>query len=171
MRFRLSVKASTITATPLGPYPSYVIFSYLVSSPSPAAFLIIRSILSFGTLAAFALAIQSFNLELELGSGPPPSLTATESSRPIFVKTLALAPSVFSFFLLILFHFEWPDINLSSQIILLHFIISQLRLYSKVLGKRTLTKQCNCGVIYAYLLNKHSVITVSAFQHITAFFK
>ena len=79
-------------------------------SVSPAAFLIMRSILSFGTLQAFAFAMQSFNFELELGSDPPPSFTATANSLPILVKIFALAPSVFSFFLLILFHLECPAI-------------------------------------------------------------
>ena len=37
-----------------------------------AAFLMILSMFSFGTFAAFALAIQSFKRELAFGSGPPP---------------------------------------------------------------------------------------------------
>ena len=45
------------------------------------------------------------------GSALPPSLTATASSRPILAQIFALAPSVFSFFLLILFHLECPDID------------------------------------------------------------
>ena len=44
-------------------------------------------------------------MALLLGS-PPPSLTQTLISRPILVKILAFAPSVASFFLLMLFHFE-----------------------------------------------------------------
>ena len=100
-----------MTATPFGPYPSYVMFSYLSASLSPAAFLMMRSMLSFGTLLAFALAMQSFSFELEAGSGPPPSFTATASSRPILVKIFAFAPSVFSFLRLILFHLECPDIS------------------------------------------------------------
>ena len=79
--------------------------------PSPAAFLMIRSILSLGTLLALALAMASLSLELEAGSGPPPSLTATASSRPILVKILARWPSVFSFLRLILFHLECPDMD------------------------------------------------------------
>ena len=63
----------------------------------------IRWMLSLGTLLALALAISAASLELEAGL-PPPSLTATAISRPILVKTLARAPSVFSFLRLMLFH-------------------------------------------------------------------
>ena len=48
-------------------------------------------------------------LEFAAGSALPPSFTATASSRPILVKIFALAPSAFSFFRLMLFHFECPD--------------------------------------------------------------
>mgnify|MGYP000041826627 CR=1 FL=1 len=47
--------------------------------------------------------------EFAAGSALPPSFTATASSRPILVKIFALAPSAFSFFRLMLFHFECPD--------------------------------------------------------------
>ena len=68
-----------------------------------------RSMLSLGTLLALALAMASRSLELEAGSGPP-SLTATEISRPHLVKILAFAPSVLSFLRLMLFHLECPDL-------------------------------------------------------------
>ena len=48
----------------------------------------ILSILSFGTLLDFALAMQSRNLKLLFGSAPP-SLTATDNSLPILVNILA----------------------------------------------------------------------------------
>jgi len=77
--------------------------------------LMTRSMLSDGTLEAFALAMTSRSFPLLAGSGPP-SLTATAISRPILVKTLARWLSVFSFFLLILFHLECPDIFSTSSL-------------------------------------------------------
>ena len=70
----------------------------------------------------FALEIRSASLLLEAGLGPPVR-TATLISRPILVKTFALAPSVFSFLRLMLFHLLCPDMGKS----LLYFI-SDLRL-------------------------------------------
>ena len=69
-----------------------------------------RSMLSFGTLLDFAFAIKSRSFALLLGSAPP-SLTQTVISLPIFVKIFAFAASVASFFRLILFHLECPDMG------------------------------------------------------------
>ena len=56
VRFRLSVMAATITATLLGPKPSYVISSYCsASSPDPVARSMARLMLSAGMLLARAL--------------------------------------------------------------------------------------------------------------------
>ena len=110
--FLLSVSTSTITATPLGPYPSYVMASYVTPSPAPAAFLILLSIVSLGMLLAFAFAITSLNFPLLLGSGPP-ALTATAISRPIIVKIFPFAASFFSFLCLIFANFECPDIKVT----------------------------------------------------------
>ena len=60
----------------------------------------------------FALEIRSASLLLEAGLGPPVR-TATLISRPILVKTFALAPSVFSFLRLMLFHLLCPDMGTS----------------------------------------------------------
>jgi hypothetical protein len=59
-------------------------------------FLMIRSILSLGTLLALAFAIISRSLLFVAGS-PPPSRTATAISRPILVKMFARLESVASF--------------------------------------------------------------------------
>src|SRR5699024_7502365 len=85
--------------------------SYSVLSP-PSAFLMMRWMLSLGTFIRLALLIRSASLPLEAGSGPP-LRTATLISRPILVKTLARAPSVFSFLRLMLFHLLCPDIGVS----------------------------------------------------------
>jgi len=97
-------------AVPLGPYPSYVIAVKFAALASPAAFLILLSIVSLGILFDLAFAITSLNLLLLLGSGPP-SLTATISSLPNLVKTLPFAASFFSFLCLMLANFECPDIR------------------------------------------------------------
>src|SRR5699024_4192243 len=83
--------------------------SYSVLSP-PSARLMMRWMLSLGTLLALALEIRAASLLLEAGSAPP-SRTATLISRPILVNTLARAPSVFSFLRLMLFHLLCPDIG------------------------------------------------------------
>ena len=83
------------------------------SQPSPEAFLMMRSILSMGTLLARALAMRSLSRELTLGSGPP-CLTQSDISLPILVKTLARCASVFSFLCMIFFHLECPDIQKAS---------------------------------------------------------
>ena len=70
--------------------------------------------LSLGTFAAFAFAIQSLSFELTEGSALPPSLIATISSLPIFVNTLALAASFLPFFCLIVLHLLCPDYILWS---------------------------------------------------------
>ena len=65
--------------------------------------------LLLGILFALAFAITSRSLLLLAGSAPPPSLTATASSRPIFVKIFPFAASFFSFLCLMLANFECPD--------------------------------------------------------------
>src|SRR5699024_3278216 len=93
--------------------------SYSALSP-PSARLMMRWMLSFGTLLALALVMSAASLELDAGFAPP-SLTATAISRPILVKTLARAPSVFSFLRLILFHLLCPDMRLVPLIFLYSF--------------------------------------------------
>lgn len=99
-------------AIDIGSYAHEVRISYSVLSP-PSARLMMRWILSLGTLLALALEMSAASLLLELGS-PPPSRTATLISRPILVNTLARAPSVFSFLRLMLFHLLCPDMEFSS---------------------------------------------------------
>src|SRR5699024_4520361 len=93
--------------------------SYSVLSP-PSARLMMGWMLSLGTLLAVAWLISAGSLVLRAGL-PPPSLTATEISRPILVKTLARAPSVFSFLRLMLFHLLCPDIKRVPS----HFVFIQ----------------------------------------------
>ncbi len=69
----------------------------------------VRLILSFGILAARALAITSLRLELLEGSGPP-AFTATIISRAIFVNIFARCASLAPFFRLMVLHLECPDI-------------------------------------------------------------
>ena len=81
-------------------------YDFEVEKPfTPAAFLIILSILSLGTLFDLAFAIRSLSFALPAGSAPP-CLTTTAISLPIFVNILALAASVAPFFLLMFSHFE-----------------------------------------------------------------
>src|SRR5699024_1380205 len=89
--------------------------SYSVLSP-PSARLMMRWMLSLGTLLALALEIRAASLLLEAGSLPP-SRTATLISRPILVKILARAPSVFSFLRLMLFHLLCPDMEFPPMIL------------------------------------------------------
>ena len=113
--FLLSVFAFTITATPHGPYPSYVISSYTAVLPSPDAFLIALFIVSFGIFAALHFAITSFSFEFPAGSGPP-AFTAINNSLPNFVNTFPLAASAFPFLACILCHLLCPDISNSSYL-------------------------------------------------------
>ena len=107
-RFLLSVKASTMIAVPLGPYPSYVTDSKSDISVL-AAFLIALSIVSLGILAALHLVTTCLSLLLLLTSGPP-SLTATIISLPSLVNILPLAASLAAFLWAMLANFECPDI-------------------------------------------------------------
>ena len=90
VRLRLSVRVSTINATPPGPYPSYRTSSKFSASPSaPDARLIARSIRSLGIFAPRAAWIAALRAGFPEGSGPPPVLTATIISRPMRVNILA----------------------------------------------------------------------------------
>ena len=86
----------------------------------------ILSMLSLGTFAAFAFAIQSLSLELTEGSALPPSLIATISSLPIFVNTLALAASFLPFYCLIVLHLLCPDINIIPLSIKYNYLIKYI---------------------------------------------
>ena len=88
VRLRLSVSASTMMATPQGPYPSYRISSKAVPSSPPAPRLMARSMLSLGMLAARATAMAPRSLGFMAGSARP-DLAATVNSRMILVKSLA----------------------------------------------------------------------------------
>src|SRR3989344_6889566 len=66
--------------------------------------------LSFGMLAVFAWSIASLNLKVEDGSPLPPSRTAIVTAFANLVKTCPLLASKTPFFLLIVDHFECPDI-------------------------------------------------------------
>jgi hypothetical protein len=60
------------------------------------AFLIARSTISFGILAAFAFCITALSREFASGSGPP-SLMAMTMSFQILEKILDILPQRFSF--------------------------------------------------------------------------
>ena len=106
----LSVRTSTITATPPGAYPSYTNSSYAVAPSSPVPFLIARSILSFGIFAARALMITVRRRGFELGS-PPPIRAAIEISLINFVKILPRFASAKPFACLIVAHLLCPDMG------------------------------------------------------------
>ena len=83
VRFRLSVRHSTITGTLWGAKPSYSTVSYSTfSSSSPAPFLIARSIVSRYTLAFRAFSTATCKRGFMSGSAPP-SFAATMISRTI----------------------------------------------------------------------------------------
>src|SRR5699024_8766767 len=88
--------------------------SYSALSP-PSARLMMRWMLSLGTLLALALVMSAASLELDAGLAPP-SLTATAISRPILVETLARAPAVFVFLRLVLCHLLCPEVRLVALI-------------------------------------------------------
>src|SRR4051794_15173547 len=109
VRLRLSVSASTITATPLGPYPSYTTVSnWLPSASAPEPFAIARSMLSFGIEYDFAFSIAFWSARLADGS-PPPSFAATMIARESFEKSLPRFASAAPFLCLIDDHLLCPD--------------------------------------------------------------
>ena len=95
VRVVLSVSVSTNTATPWGPYPSYVTLLYSLWS-LPMAFLIARSMLSFGMFSRLHTAITERSVGLFSGSGPP-AFTAMAICLPRRVKVLAMWPHLFIF--------------------------------------------------------------------------
>ena len=109
-RFLLSVRTSTITATPPAAYPSYTSSSYAVAPSSPVPFLIARSILSLGILAARALIITVRRRGFELGS-PPPIRAAIEISLMNLVKILPRFASARPFACFMVAHLLCPDIQ------------------------------------------------------------
>src|SRR5919204_1569506 len=111
VRWRLSVRHSTMTATPPGPYPSYTASSYETPSSSPVPFLIARVMLSEGMFASFAASIAARRRALPLGS-PPPMRAETVISLMSFVKSLPFAAPCASFLRLILVQRLWPDMAL-----------------------------------------------------------
>ena len=103
--FRLSVIASTKTATPPGPYPSYVISSRFPASPAPVPRSIALFIVSLGIFSELALSRANLNLGLSLGS-PPPAFAATVSSRINLVYIFPLLASCLAFLCFIFAHLE-----------------------------------------------------------------
>ena len=74
-----------MSATPPGPYPSYITSMNWTPSSSPVPFLTARSMLSLGIDAARAISIAVRSRGFPAGS-PPPCFAATVISRIIFVK-------------------------------------------------------------------------------------
>src|SRR5213080_2196210 len=111
VRVLLSVAASTITATPLGAYPSQTISSkFCASLPSPVPRLIARSILSFGMLCARAAWIALRRRGFALGS-PPPVLAAIVISFDNLLKTLPRFASIAPLNRLTFDHLLCPDMD------------------------------------------------------------
>src|SRR5947209_9264928 len=108
VRFLLSVSTSTTSATPAGPYPSYVLSSYATPSNSPVPFLTARVMVSFGMFASRAARTAERRRALWSGS-PPPVRAATVTSRISLVKSAPLLAPIASFLRLILVHRLWPD--------------------------------------------------------------
>src|SRR6266536_3292719 len=109
VRLRLSVSASTITATPLGPKPSYTTVSKACASesaPDPRA--IARSMLSFGIEYDRAFSIAFCKARFPAGSGPP-SFAATMIARESLEKSLPRFASAAPFLCLIEDHLLCPD--------------------------------------------------------------
>src|SRR5660398_272774 len=113
-RFLLSVKAVTYTATPEGPYPSYV--SWIMSAPSPSSpvpYFTGRSILSLGMFASLAVWIAWARVAFMSGS-PPPSRAATVMARESLEKSFPRFLSWAAFLCLIPAHLECPDMPHTS---------------------------------------------------------
>src|SRR5215510_9964601 len=96
------------SATPPGPYPSYVISSYETPGSSPVPRRIARSMFSRGMLFALASAMIVRKRGLVPGS-PPPLRAATVNSLMMRVKALPRLASAAPFLCLIVCHLEWPD--------------------------------------------------------------
>src|SRR6266516_6845754 len=96
------------TATPLGPYPSYVIVCQSeppASAPDPR--FTARSMLSMGTEFLRALWIASYSVGLPSGS-PPPVRAATSMFLISFANSLPRFASTTAFLCFVVAHFEWP---------------------------------------------------------------
>src|SRR5690554_2296686 len=83
-----------------------------------------RLMFSFGILTAFAFWMANRNWKLASGS-PPPALVATIISLVTLVNAFAFWASVFSFFRLMLDHFECPAIAFTSNYRILATIIPE----------------------------------------------
>ena len=109
-RLRLSVRHSMSMATPLGPYPSYMIVCQSAPPASrPEPRLTARSMLSFGTELFFAFWMASKSVGLPAGS-PPPIRAATSTFLISLANILPRLASMTAFLCLVVAHFEWPDI-------------------------------------------------------------
>src|SRR5438874_1728136 len=98
-----------MTATPLGPYPSYTTVSNaLASASAPDPLAIARSMLSFGIEYDFAFSIAFCNARLPAGS-PPPSFAATMIARDSFENSFPRFASAAPFLCLIEDHLLCPD--------------------------------------------------------------
>src|SRR5262249_23719832 len=108
VRFLLSVSTWSMMATPPGPCPSYTTSSYVTPSNSPAPFLIARSMVSLGILAAFAAAKAVRSRGLALRSLPPMRAAMLRSLINL-VNILPRRASFRAFLCLMVLHLEWPD--------------------------------------------------------------
>ena len=110
-RLRLSERHSIMIATPLGPYPSYIIVCQSDPPDSrPAPRFTARSILSAGIEFFFAFAIASKSVGFPSTSGPP-LREATSIALMSFAKFFARRLSMTAFLCLVVAHLEWPDIG------------------------------------------------------------
>src|SRR3954464_11199092 len=108
-RLRLSVRHSISMATPLGPYPSYMIVCQSAppaSRPDPR--LTARSMLSLGTELFFAFWMASYSVGLPAGS-PPPRRAAASTFLISLANILPRLASMTAFLCLVVAHLEWPD--------------------------------------------------------------
>src|SRR3954468_14378925 len=113
-RLRLSVRHSMRTATPFGPYPSYMIVRYSAppaSAPDPRFHA--RSMLSLGTDDFFAFWMASYSVGLPAGS-PPPVRAATSMFLISLANSLLRLASTTAFLCLVVAHLEWPLIGSSA---------------------------------------------------------
>src|SRR3954470_19975660 len=113
-RLRLSVRHSMRTATPFGPYPSYMIVTYSAppaSAPDPRFHA--RSMLSLGTDDFFAFWMASYSVGLPSGS-PPPVRAATSMFLISLANSLLRLASTTAFLCLVVAHLEWPLIDAPS---------------------------------------------------------
>src|SRR5919107_4406628 len=110
-RLRLSVRHSTSSATPPGPYPSYMIVWYSAPPPSaPEPRLTARSMLSLGTEDFFAFWMASYSVGFPPGS-PPPIRAATSLFLMSLAKSLPRRASITAFLCLVVAHLECPDMR------------------------------------------------------------